>query len=190
MTRLLSFFLLAAGLTLTAACSRPEPTVTQADIDALAREIRALGPDVSAEEASRAAHIAYTYSLQLKREYNVTDPPIIHNAKVINGFRERGLCNHWAEDLKKRLDRERFRTLVVHRAIAPPAGFHVIHHTAVISRRGDDIYHGVVVDPWRYGGLLYWAPTMQDDTYSWRPRSEVLQEMLEAKLARQAAISD
>ncbi|MFC3119016.1 hypothetical protein ACFOHS_15610 [Jhaorihella thermophila] len=57
----------------------------------MAREIRALGPDVSAEEASRAAQIAYTYSLQLKKEYNVTDPPIIHNAKVINGFRERGL---------------------------------------------------------------------------------------------------
>ncbi len=190
MTRVFTLFLLAAALALTAACSQPTPTVTQADIDALAQEIRGLGSDVDPEEAARAARIAYTYSLQLREEYNVTDPPIIHNAKVINGFRERGLCNHWAEDLKKRLDQEGFRTLQVQRAIAPPVSYHIIHHSAVITRRGDSIYDGVVIDPWRHGGLLYWAPTRQDDRYAWRPRSEVLREMLEAKQARKAAISD
>ena len=28
-------------------------------------------------------------------------------------------------------------------------------------------------DPWRYGGTLYWAPTLQDAKYTWVPRAQV-----------------
>ena len=44
----------------------------------------------------------------------------------------------------------------------------IAHYTAVISRRGDTIYDGIVLDPWRFGGDLYWAPTDADETYEWQ----------------------
>ena len=31
----------------------------------------------------------------------------------------------------------------------------------------------MVLDPWRYGGTLYWAPTLQDAKYTWVPRAQV-----------------
>lgn len=165
---LVTLSLLAAG------CAPAPKDASPDDIDRLARQIEALGPGVDPREAARAARIAYTYSLQLREEYNVTDGPIIHNAKVNNGLRERGLCVHWAEDIEKRLDAEGFETLEMHRAIAEGNEFRIDHSTAVISARGDGFEEGIVLDPWRFGGVLYWALTPQDAKYFWEPQMEVL----------------
>lgn len=180
MVRRLASLLVVLAALAVAGCA-PRPTVEPADIGALAQAIRGLGPNVDPDEADRAARIAYLYSQQLAQEYGVTDPPLIHNAKVHSGQRERGLCNHWAEDLSRRLRAENFTTLTILRAISPPAPFRIIHHTAVITPRGGTIYDGIILDPWRYGGALFWSPTRDDDHYNWRPRHEVVAELLEAR---------
>lgn len=178
---------LLVALTL-GACAPTPPTVDQRDVDNLALELRGLGPNVDPAEAERAAQIAYSYSQQLAKEYQITDPPLVHNAKVNNGFRPRGLCWHWAEDIEKRLKQENFKTLAMHRAISDPENpFRIDHSTAIISRRGDTMFEGVVLDPWRYGGTLYWSPTMDDTRYNWRPRLEVLHNKHKAMVARREA---
>lgn len=186
MTKRFSWLLAALAASMIAGCT-PVPEVDQSSHDQLAREIRDLGPGVDPEEAERAARIAFRYSRQLKQEYRVTDPPLVHNAKVHKGLRERGLCNDWAEDMNRRLREENFRTLSMHWAISPPTPFRIIHHTAIISRRGDSMYDGVVLDPWRYGGALYWSRTRADKRYNWRPRMEVREELIRASRARKAS---
>lgn len=165
-----------AGLALlvVAACGAPSNDVTRADIDALQTAILALGPDVDPVEAARAAEIAYTYTKQLAAEYQITDPPLIHNTKVNLGLRPRGLCWHWATDMEARLKAEGFQTLDMHRAIANAFNPILIDHsTALISARGDGLQDGIVLDPWRYGGRLFWAATADDTKYTWIPRAEV-----------------
>jgi outer membrane murein-binding lipoprotein Lpp len=173
-----------ASLMLAGCTSRPP--VDQRDINALAQEIERLGPGIDPAEARRAAEISFFHSAQLAQEYNITDLPIIHNEKVHQGLRERGLCNHWAEDLSKRLKEENFSTLSIQRAISPPTPVRIIHHTAVITGPGDTIYDGIVIDPWRHGGNLFWAPTIKDKRYNWRPRDEVLVELIEKSEERAA----
>ena len=163
-----------------------QPSFDQGDVDQLAQEIVRLGPDVDPEEARRAAEISFSYARQLARDYNVTDLPIIHNNKVISGQRERGLCNHYAEDISKRLKQEGFRTLEIQRAISPPTSLRIIHHTVVITRPGDTIYEGIVIDGWRHGGNLFWSPTKTDTHYNWRPRDEVLPELIKASAEKAA----
>ena len=46
---------------------------------------------------------------------------------------------------------------------------------------------GIVLDPWRYGGTLFWSPAWEDDRYDWRPRMEVREQLLRAEAARAAA---
>ncbi len=173
-------FTLWAALALLAlgGCAVSKPTATQSDVDALAQTIRALGPEVDPVEAQKAATIAYSYSQQLKKEWNVTDSAIIHNAKVINGFREFGLCNDWAQAMTTRLKQENFRTLDLHWATSPPTAFRIIHHSAAISAKGDSMYDGLILDPWRNGGVLYWAPMREDTRYNWKPRLEVRKALL------------
>ncbi len=168
-----------------AACT-PAPS-TQGDdlVAALANEIGMLGPDVDTSEARRVAEITYTYSAQLTEEYDITTSPILHNTLVNTGVKERGLCNHWAEDIHRRLVQERFRTLVPLRAISPQTTFRIIHHSAVIAPTGGTIYDGVILDPWRYGGTPFWGRTVEDTRYNWRPREEVLAELIAARDARE-----
>ena len=177
----------AVGLAvLLAACSSAPRDVSKNDIDLLAVEIKNLGPEVDPQEAEQAARIAYTYSLHLAEEYNVTDGPIVHNAKVNNGWRDRGLCVHWAEDIQARLNEENFKTLVVHRAIAEGNEFRIDHSSAVLSMRGDNMEDGIVLDPWRKGGLLYWSLIPEDDKYYWEPQQRVLERKYQAKLEFEA----
>jgi len=166
------------------ACSSAPPARSD-DAARLAAQIQALGPEVDPEEAQRAARIAYTYTAQLAQEYQITDPPLIHNAKVNKGLRPRGLCWHWAEDMERRLKQEEFRTLTLHRAIANADNpFRIDHSTAIISRRGDSMYDGVVLDPWRYGGVLFWSPLREDTRYDWVPRDIVLEKRRQEQVAR------
>lgn len=184
MRRATGNFLLCAMLALVGCAPAPKQ-VTKADVSMLASEIMALGTDVDTGEAERAAQIAYQYSLQLAEEYNVTDGPIVHNAKVNNGLRDRGICVHWAEDIEARLNLEGFKTLEIHRAIAEGNEFRIDHSTAIVSQKGGSLEDGIVLDPWRYGGLLFWSPTLDDDRYYWEPRMTVLQRKYQAKIARE-----
>jgi hypothetical protein len=159
-----------------AACSVPAPAPgSDAEIAALAGGIRALSPEVDPDEAARAARISYETSFALARAYKITDPPLIHNSKVNAGTRPRGLCYHWAEDMEARLNREGFRTLDMTRAIAnSEKRFFIEHSTAVITAKGAPMAAGIVLDPWRKGGTLFWSPVGDDPRYDWLPREEVL----------------
>ncbi|WP_171236150.1 MULTISPECIES: hypothetical protein [unclassified Ruegeria] len=175
--RLFALWAILAALVL-GGCSVSQPNATQSDIDALTQAIRSLGPEVDPVEAQQAATISYTYSQQLAREWNITDPAIIHNAKIANGFREFGLCNDWAQAMTARLRQENFRTLDLHWVTSPPTQFRIIHHSALISAKGDSMYDGIILDPWRNSGALYWAPVREDTKYNWRPRREVRRDLL------------
>lgn len=185
MLKTLAHALSVLAIVALGACSAPPPSGDQ-QVQKLAVQIRSLGPDIDPEEAERAARIAYDYTAQLAQEYQITDPPLIHNAKVNKGLRPRGLCWHWAEDIERRLRQEEFQTLALHRAIANADNpFRIDHSTAIISRRGETMYDGVILDPWRFGGVLFWSPTLADTRYEWVPRNIVLEKRRQEQLAEQ-----
>ncbi len=174
--RLLLLFALLLGF---AACALPRtgppPLGTEAEIAALTRAIEELSPAVDPAEAARAARIAYRHTHELAIAYEITDPPLVHNIKVNSGRKPRGLCWHWAEDLEKRLMAEGFATLDMHRAIANgDTRLLIDHSTAIISAVGAPMEEGLVLDPWRKGGELFWSPVQSDPRYTWEPREEVL----------------
>ena len=159
-----------------AACAnqRPAPgSLTQ--IAALAQTLRAMSPTISPSEATRAAQVSYAATFQLAQAYGITDRALIHNAKVNAGQRPRGLCYHWAEDIQALLEAEGFETMQVARAIANSEELFLIEHsTAVLTPKGARMEDGVVIDPWRKGGTLFWSPVATDQRYDWLPREQVL----------------
>ncbi len=152
----------------------PHPNVAQQRITELNLAILGLGEDIDASEAQRAARIAIDYSRQLAREYEITDSAIVHNLKVNLGLKPRGLCIHWTRDLLARMQEEGFHSLDLHWAIANyETAFRLEHSTVVISARGDPLQRGLILDPWRHSGNLYWAPTLQDPGYQWKPQAQI-----------------
>ncbi|MCX7559594.1 hypothetical protein OS190_08420 [Sulfitobacter sp. F26204] len=169
--------LLLALLLLAACAPKPPAPATPRQITALALALRQMSPDVDPTEATIAARLSYATSRELARAYHITDSPLIHNAKVNAGTRPRGLCYHWAEDMQARLEAEGFHTLDVTRAIAnSDALFLIEHSTAVLTPKGAKMEDGVVIDPWRKGGTLFWSPVTEDRRYDWLPRAQVLRD--------------
>jgi len=165
---------LLAVLVLCACASTPVPqSISKTEINDLTQEIIAMGQGVDVGEAARAAQIALEYPLQLAKQYGITDAPLIHNTKVNTGRRPRGLCYHWADDMQARLEQEGFKTLQLHRGIANATNILIEHSTVIVSQRGDTMFEGVILDPWRFGGTLYWGPTLKDARYTWVERQEV-----------------
>lgn len=165
-----------------AGCGAPPPPPEAQDVTRLAASILRLGPQVDPEEAARAARIAYEHTHRLAQDYEITDPPLIHNTKVNMGLKPRGLCWHWARDMEDRLKQEDFQTLDLHRAVANADNrFRLEHSTAIISAKGEDFRDGIVIDPWRKGGRLTWVPVSGDTEYFWEPRNEVVARALERK---------
>lgn len=173
-------FALALLLPLLSACAGSAPPVEQSvditsqRVSKLQLAILDLGDEVDIEESRRAARLAIEYPRQLAREYEITDSAIVHNIKVNLGLKPRGLCVDWTSDLLARLKRERFSSLDLHWAIANyESAFRLEHSTVIISARGEPMQQGLILDPWRNSGDLFWAPTLQDHGYPWKPRAEV-----------------
>ncbi|QPH54405.1 hypothetical protein [Pontivivens ytuae] len=181
--RIVTRMLALVSLLFLAACASGPvtelPPAEEPEIAALTQEIRSLAPDVDPDEAARAARISLQYPRQLALQYGVTDPPLRHNMLVNMGLRDRGLCWHWADDLQARLEEENFRTLTLHRAIAnADSRWRIDHSTVIVSARGEGLFDGIVLDPWRNGGLLHWSPVTEDPEYVWVPRQEVFAERI------------
>ena len=163
-------------MALLSACgeSRLGEVVTQDEVLALTSKIADLDPSIDRSEAARAAEIALTYPSELAELYEITDPPLLHNIKVNAGVKPRGLCYHWADDMEARLAREGFETLKLHRAIANfENALRIEHSTVIVSGNSQGMFEGVVLDPWRFGGRLWWGKVREDPKYVWRPRQEV-----------------
>ncbi|WP_198645459.1 hypothetical protein [Thalassobius sp. I31.1] len=152
-----------------------DPADFKAEIMALTQEIMAMDVSVDPQEAARAARISVEYPLQLRRDWNVTDPAIIHNTKVNAGLRDMGLCYQWADALQARLAQENFQTLIMHRAIANADNIRLEHSTVILGAVGETLQEGIILDPWRYGGTLFWAPLPEDTRYEWIDRQEVFE---------------
>jgi len=172
--------ILTLALVVLAGCGAPPPPPDSQEVTRLAAAIRSLGPEVDAEEAERAARITYEHTHQLALEYEITDPPIVHNTKVNMGLKPAGLCWHWARDIEDRLKQEEFQTLDLHRAVANSENaFRLEHSTAIVSAKGDAFDQGIVLDPWRKGGQLTWTPVVDDRSYKWEKRNDVVARKLE-----------
>jgi len=139
-------------------------------VAALARAIMATGPGIDPEEAARAARISYEYPLELKQEWHATEPAILNNIAINLGMKPAGLCYQWAEAMYDRLSAEHFRTLDILRAISPDHGVHLEHNTAVIVAHGGALMDGILVDPWRYAGRLFWSKLPDDKRFAWEDR--------------------
>ncbi len=125
------------------------------------------------EEANRIAESVLFHSARLADQYRMVRPAVLHNVLVRVGFKDRGLCHHWTTDLMKQLQQLDLKTYQLYWGVAYRGNELREHNSVVVAARGDPFDNGLVLDPWRYGGKLYWA-RVENDRYPWteRPRHE------------------
>lgn len=144
------------------------PGDTDAKIAAVTRALIALGPGVEPEEAARVARIAVLRPLDWAEEWQVTDPPLRHNIKVVHGLREKGVCRDWTNALTAALHAERLRSIDLHVGVANARNPRLEHVSVIVSARGAPMAEGLILDPWRIGqGRLWFGRVSEDPRYKW-----------------------
>jgi len=157
--------LLALALALAIGCAT-QPQGFESRVESLGREIAGLSRQASPAESRLIAETALRESHALASEYRLTRPPIFHNALVNLRIRDRGLCWHWTEDLLARLRALPLSHYEFHWGIAHRGELFREHNTVVVTARGGELGSGLVLDPWRRSGELYWV-RVADDSYAW-----------------------
>jgi hypothetical protein len=142
-------------------------------VEWLQDDLAALSQQSDQLEARQVAETAITYSNQLADEYRLVRPAVLHNLLTRVGLKDRGLCYHWTEDLIKRLQTLDLRTYQLHWGVAYRGSDLREHNSVVITARGQAFEKGMVMDPWRNSGDLFWT-LINTDQYPWQklPPSE------------------
>jgi hypothetical protein len=136
-------------------------------VQALQIDLTDLNRQADMLEARQVAETAITYSRDLAADYELVRPAILHNVFVRMGLKDRGLCYHWTEDLIKRLRSLDLKTYQLHWGVAYRGSELREHNSVVITATGEAFEKGMVLDPWRNSGDLYWA-LIETDTYPWK----------------------
>ncbi|MBN1907966.1 MAG: hypothetical protein JW927_23010 [Deltaproteobacteria bacterium] len=145
----------------------PQETLNR--IESLQHDLTALGNNTNPAEARRLAETGILYSLYLAYEYRIIKQPHFHNILVNIGLKDRGLCFQWAEDLMKQFKTLNLKTFNLYEAVADKGKKFREHNTIVVTAKGKDFFEGIVLDPWRDSGDLYWI-SVKEDKYHWEKR--------------------
>jgi hypothetical protein len=137
-------------------------------INGLARALKALGPDTSKAEADAIAYDAIVYPMILANQYDLVYPPQLQNILVNGKRRDRGLCWQWADDMTAHMEKKNLKTFDLLRGTANRR-LKNEHNSLVVVAKGDNFYTGILLDPWRNSGDLYWEKVTNDEDpqYTW-----------------------
>ncbi|MCD4741007.1 MAG: hypothetical protein K8R67_00785 [Desulfobacteraceae bacterium] len=125
-----------------------------------------MDPNVTYRDADAISNMAVYYPQVLANRYKLVTPPLLHNAMVNTGFRSRGLCRNWAEDLIKRSRELNPESLDIYWGVSSRGKMHE-HSSLVITAKGKSFSTGYILDPWRNSGNLYWIKVIKDPKYDW-----------------------
>ena len=161
---ILSFFL--TGCVVTA------PSVSQTKVEELSVLLESLDSTVPQSEAMRLSKDIFQKTQQLTEEFELTYPPHFHNFLVTVGVREKGLCYHWSDALYEHLLAKSYGSFEFHLVGANIGEYFYEHNALVVVAKGGDVLKGIIIDPWRDSGELYFSKVEDDLAYRWihRPK--------------------
>jgi len=142
------------------------PEKESAKAEELANQLAKLSRRVDPNEAKLLAECAYSTVARLRPEYNMFGTPIFNNFLVYHGWRKRGYCWQWTEDLLLALDTLKLKTLELHWADAYRDTWQE-NNCLVVTAKGQPFDRGMILECWRHFGHLRWnlVPSDQDPYY-------------------------
>lgn len=139
------------------------PARDVAKAEELANELAKLSRRVDPNEAKLLAECAYATVARLRPEYDMFGTPIFNNFLVYHGWRKRGYCYQWTEDLLLALDKLKLKTLELHWGDAYRDTWRE-NNCLVVTAKGQPFERGMILECWRHFGHLRWnlVPSDQD----------------------------
>ena len=152
------------------------PAKDSAEAEQLANQLTRLSRRVDPNEAKLLADFAYATVARLRQEYRPFGTPIFNNFLVYHGWRKRGYCYQWTEDLLLALDTLKLKTLELHWADTYRDTWRE-NNCIVVTAKGQPFKRGIMLECWRHLGHLYfglvasdWETYVENSAYAGRVR--------------------
>jgi len=151
-------------------CTVRSLPVPQSQMTQLSTLLQTLDTHTSQQESTKLSRDIFQKTAALSTEFKLTSPPLWHNTLVNVGLREKGLCYHWSDALYAHLVVKDYPSFEFH-LVGANIGEYFWEHNAlvVVSKRGK-VESGVLIDPWRDSGKLYFSKLKDDKKYTWAHR--------------------
>jgi len=174
-----------AGVLLCSACAVKITPANTTQIHALSELLSDMDRSVPKEESLALSRDIFYKTRLLAKEFKMISPPQYHNFLVNIGLRDRGLCYHWADELYGYLSQQHYSSFTFHFVGANIGQYWTEHNALVVVARELQIKKGIVIDPWRNAGRLYFSKVKDDISYHWvhRPRRGCQQAFYSSMLA-------
>jgi len=143
------------------------PSVPQSKIRELAQLFQSLESKIPQSEAMQLSKDIFRKTEQLTEEFEMTYPPQFHNFLVTVGIRKKGLCYHWSDALYLYLSKKHYPSFEFHLMGANVGEYLFEHNALVVVAKGGKIKEGIIIDPWRDSGELYFSKVGDDPDYKW-----------------------
>jgi hypothetical protein len=131
---------------------------------------------ISRIEAHEIALNAFIFPKTLANRYALIWPPLLHNTLTNMGFKKRGLCFQWSEDFYKYYKFQNLKTVELYWGSANENRY-TEHNSLVVSGKNRGFYEGVVLDPWRHSGELFFSKVVDDKRYDWKSRQDLKEKI-------------
>ena len=157
----LAFFLLA--------CSTTSPSLSKTS-NSLSILLQSLATGISQTEADTLAHEIYQETEKLREKFDPISEPHINNFLINVGVKEQGLCYQWSDALYLHFKKKNYEHFTFHLLVADKGKYFSEHNVMVVVAKGKPVMDGVIVDPWRKPGELYFSKVKDDTQYNWSHR--------------------
>ena len=128
---------------------------------------------INQTDAKTLANEMIYYSAKLKEQYKLVTPPLFHNFLVNMGVKKRGLCWHFAYDMLAHAKKQNLTSFDYYIGGANINDYWEEHNSLIVTCKGCKFEQGVVLDPWRNSGNLYYSYVKDDKKYIWTQRGKL-----------------
>jgi len=139
-------------------------------IDQLAIKLQTLDSNIPPKEAMSLSRDIFDQTAKLTKKFKLVSPPWFHNLLVNVGVREKGLCYHWSDALYRYFFKKNYNAFAFHLAGANMGEYWFEHNVLVVTAKNGKFGEGIVIDPWRDSGKLYFSTLKEDTKYQWKQR--------------------
>jgi hypothetical protein len=138
----------------------------------LSKYLYSLDKSIPFKDATLLSHEIFDETNKLRKEFNPTSQPLFNNFLVNTGVKDKGLCYQWSDALYLHFSKKQYAHFEFHLLVADQGAYFSEHNVMVVVAKSGKVLDGIIIDPWRHSGKLYFVKVRNDKKYVWKHREK------------------
>ena len=154
------------------ACANTSPDISQNRVEELSKLLRSLNNSIPPTKAELLSREIFKETAKLTKKFKPVSEPHFNNFLINVGVKDKGLCYQWSDALYIHFSGKNYHDFEFHLLVANKGEYFYEHNVLVVVAKGEKVMDGVIIDPWREPGKLYFSKVNEDKKYEWRHREK------------------